>query len=258
MTRNIRLDVFISRRFGMSRERAKNYIGNGKAIVNNKTVIKPAYLISLADKVFLDEGEDFVGRGGYKLQKALIEFNIDVRGEVCLDVGAAVGGFTDCLLKRGAKLVYACDVGTSQLDERLRRDERVVNFENADIRDLELNEKVGFASVDVSFVSLTKIIFFVRRFLRPNGIIVALIKPQYEIGVEFKGSLKNKKLHKRVLTNVLTELESFKLYCADLTFSPIKGKSGNIEYLALLSEEKPTRQTFILDEIINSAFWEAK
>jgi 23S rRNA (cytidine1920-2'-O)/16S rRNA (cytidine1409-2'-O)-methyltransferase len=258
MTRNIRLDVFISRRFGMSRERAKSFIENGKAIVNNKIITKPAFLISTTDKVFLDAGEDFVSRGGYKLQKALSEFNIDVYGAVCLDVGAAKGGFSDCLLKRGAKLVYACDVGTAQLDERLKRDERVVSFENSDIRDLELNEKVDFASVDVSFISITKVIYFVKRHLRPGGALVGLIKPQYETGAGFKGAVKNKKLHKRILSSVLNEFETFGLYCAGLTYSPIKGKSGNIEYLAALCQEKPSGPKFILDEIIITAFLEAK
>jgi 23S rRNA (cytidine1920-2'-O)/16S rRNA (cytidine1409-2'-O)-methyltransferase len=258
MTRNIRLDIFISRRFGMSRERAKSFIANRKAIVNNKIIAKPAFLISMADRVFLDAGEDFVSRGGYKLQKALAKFNIDVYGAVCLDVGAAKGGFTDCLLKRGAKLVYACDVGSAQLDERLKRDERVVSFENYDIRDLELEEKADFASIDVSFISITKVIYFVKRHLRPGGAMVGLIKPQYETGAGFKGAVKNRKLHKRILSGVLTEFESFGLYCSDLTFSPIKGKSGNIEYLAELREEKPRETKFILDEIIITAFLEAK
>ncbi len=180
----------------------------------------------------------YVGRGGLKLQGALDRFGIDPAGRVCLDVGASTGGFTDCLLRRGARRVYAVDVGRDQLHPSLRADSRVVAMEETDIRAVEaLPEPVALAAVDVSFISLTLVLPAVVRLLAPDGQIVALIKPQFEVGpggVGKGGIVRDPAQHRRAVDRVLAAAEALGLACRQVIESPILGTEGNREFLAWL------------------------
>ena len=179
----------------------------------------------------------YVSRGGYKLEKAINSFGISLEGKTCMDVGSSTGGFTDCMLQGGAVKVFAVDVGTNQLAYKLRVDERVVSMEKTNVRYLEastLPSLVDFVSIDVAFISLTKILENVRTFMKDGAEIVCLIKPQFEAGREKvgnKGVVKDKKVHEEVICNVLTFACSCGFELLGLEFSPIKGPEGNIEYL---------------------------
>ena len=258
-----RLDVFISNNFNISRVLAKKYIVENKVYVNTKKVSKPAYKISPDEKIFIEFDEiNFVSRGGFKLSKAIKEFDIEVEDKVCIDVGSCTGGFTDCLLQYKAAEVYAVDVGTSQLHERLIANKKVISIENTNINDISediINEKVDIIVADVSFVSVTKIMKSIKRLIDENGDIIILIKPQFEVGIEFikKGIVKNKKIHKKILKELVDFFKHENLVVKNMTFSPIKGQKGNIEYLIhlkLCGDEK----IIFVDEVVDSAFNELK
>lgn len=239
-----RLDIFLTEKnFFDSRARAKAMIMAGKIFVNGQRVDKAGTLVSSDAQIkILGENLPFVSRGGLKLQKALNVFAIDLRGKIAADVGASTGGFTDCMLQRGAKMVYAIDVGYGQLAWKLRTDERVVNMERTNIRNVtaeNFSDAPNFASIDVAFISLEKVLPVVFEVLTADGEVVALIKPQFEAGREFVGKhgvVRDKKIHAAVIEKILSFAATTGFKIRGLDFSPVKGPEGNIEYLTHLSK----------------------
>ncbi len=235
----IRLDsALVSRDLAKSRARAKALIKQGCVLVNDHVVVKPAWHILDDDVIVVTEQlNPFVGRGGLKLAGALEHFNIDVANMTCLDIGASTGGFTDCLLQRGAKRVYALDVGSDQLDSALLVDNRVVNMPNTNIRDVvatDFDEYIDFIAVDVSFISLQLVIPHVRQLFNENTVALFLIKPQFEVGrsATHKGIVKNAKQHCTVLKFFIEQCNNYHLSVRNIIFSGIKGSKGNIEFIA--------------------------
>ncbi|MEF2146082.1 MAG: TlyA family RNA methyltransferase [Desulfovibrionaceae bacterium] len=243
MAAKVRADqLLFSQGLADSREKAKRLIMAGQVLLVSGSeavpVDKPGQQLREDDILELKQAERFVSRGGWKLLTAMEHFQLDVRDSVCLDAGASTGGFTDCLLQHGASKVYAVDVGTLQLHERLRADSRVVSMENTNLRhapDNLLPEPVDLVVIDVSFISLTLILPSCIRFLKPGGCIVALIKPQFELGPEKnrKGVVREEAHRQEAIQKVLDFVErEMRLTCAGVTPSAIKGPKGNQEYLA--------------------------
>ena len=235
-----RLDVLlVNGGFAPSREKAKVIIMSGKVFVNGQREDKAGSTFD-PEKITIEvKGSTlrYVSRGGLKLEKALKEFPLTVEGKICMDIGASTGGFTDCMLQNGAKKVYSVDVGHGQLDWKLRNDERVVCMEKTNFRYMQpqdIDDVLNFASVDVSFISLTKILIPARKLLSEKGEMVCLIKPQFEAGrdkVGKKGVVREKKVHEEVIRKILVFARLVGFDVLDLAFSPIKGPEGNIEYL---------------------------
>lgn len=242
-----RLDVLlVKRNLAGSREKAKAIIMSGIVYVDGQKEDKAG--TTFPEDVQIEvRGHTlpYVSRGGLKLEKALKCFDVSVEGKVCTDVGSSTGGFTDCMLQNGAVRVYAIDVGRGQLDWKLRQDERVVCMEKTNIRYVkpeDLGEPIDFSSIDVSFISLSKVLGPIRDYLTDNGQITALIKPQFEAGREKvgkKGVVRDKSTHIEVIDNVIAYALSIGFRALDLTFSPIKGPEGNIEYLVHLEKCQP-------------------
>lgn len=236
----IRLDIALVRRgLFATRERAQEAIGAGMVLVGGRPATKPALQVSEADAIEVTgDPVKYVGRGGLKLEGGLEHFAVDPAGRVCLDVGASTGGFTDCLLRRGARLVYAVDVGRDQLHADLRHDQRVVVMEGMDIRHLTALPQVpSLAAVDVSFISLTLVLPAVRRLIAPGGLVLALIKPQFELGpgmVGKRGVVKEPRLHRQAVDRVLQAAGALGLQTGPVIPSPITGTEGNQEFLTLL------------------------
>ena len=239
-----RLDVLLVQRgLSPSRERAKADIMSGLVFVAGQRVDKAGAPVA-EDAVIELRGAApaFVSRGGLKLEKALDTFGVDPAGKICLDCGASTGGFSDCLLQRGAKKLYAIDVGYGQLAWSVRSDERVVVMERTNIRYVtreQVPDPIELASLDVSFISLRLVLPTVKELLSPAGEIVCLIKPQFEAGKEKvgkKGVVRELETHKEVLRAFRENAASLGLTLTGLTFSPIKGPEGNIEYLAYLEK----------------------
>ena len=245
MGKRERLDkLLVEKGLVKSRERAKALIMAGKVLVDGRVVDKAGAPVSPDSKIEI-KGEDipFVSRGGLKLKTAIDEFGLKVDGFTCLDVGASTGGFTDCLLQHGAKKVYAVDVGKGQLDWKLRNDERVISIEGFNARYLtekEVPEKVDLVVIDVSFISLEKILPVVKQFLKPGAKVVALIKPQFELTKREvdrgKGVIRDPELHRKAIMKVLNFARSIGLYPEKLTLSKPRGPKGNKEFLVLLSQ----------------------
>ena len=237
-----RLDKLLAER-GLveSCERARSLILAGKVFVQGQRIDKAGSMV-LPDMEILIKGEDtpYVSRGGVKLEKALEEFQIDAKGMVAMDVGSSTGGFTDCLLKKGAERVYAIDVGYGQLDWKLRRDKRVVVLEKRNIRYLEkeeIPEEIDLAVIDVSFISLTMVIPKVLEFLKDGGRIIALIKPQFEVAkgeVGKGGIVKNSEKHREVVLKISEFADTLDLSVKGTIESPILGQKGNREFLIYL------------------------
>jgi 23S rRNA (cytidine1920-2'-O)/16S rRNA (cytidine1409-2'-O)-methyltransferase len=224
-----------------SREKAKRAIMAGKVLVAGQLVDRPSAPVAEDAGVELKAPEKFVSRGGHKLEAALDYFKVDVAGAVCVDIGASTGGFTDCLLQRGAARVHAVDVGKGQLAYTLRRDARVVVHDDVNARHLrpeQIGEAADVATVDVSFISLTKVLAAVIALLKPSGIIVALIKPQFEAGpanVGKGGVVKDAAVHERVVETVKTlATRQLGLRCDGVIESPLLGPAGNKEFLICL------------------------
>lgn len=243
MAEKKRLDVYMAENgLAESREKARALIMAGAVAVDGMTVTKPAETVAEGQQVTVRGGDDFVSRGGHKLEKAIDSFDIDLSGMVCIDVGASTGGFTDCMLQRGASFVYAVDVGYGQLAWRLRQDERVKVMERTNARYLEtemFERPASFASIDVSFISLKLILPALKRVLAPPYAIAALIKPQFEAGrgkVGKHGVVRDADTHIEVIENVLFAARDMGFVVRGLDFSPIKGPQGNIEYLAYLAD----------------------
>lgn len=238
----MRLDVYMTERgLCKSRAAAQSLIAAGGVLVNGKTAAKNALDVADSDEVtVLDSARlEFVGRGGVKLKHAVEHWKINLSGKLCVDVGASTGGFTDCMLRNGAAKVFAVDVGTNQLDETLRADERVISLENTDIRGFFLpdGETADFIGADVSFISLKLILPHIYRLLDSGGSAVVLIKPQFEAG---RKSLSKRGVvtDERTRLRVVTDISDFAYQCGfttlETTQSPINGGSGNVEYLLYL------------------------
>lgn len=240
-----RLDVLLVKRgFAQSREKAKAVIMTGNVFVGGQREDK-------AGSTFPENAAievrgtpmKYVSRGGYKLEKAMELWQISLENCICMDVGSSTGGFTDCMLQNGAQRVYAIDVGTNQLAWKLRQDERVVSMEKTNIRYVthdEVSEEIAFCSIDVAFISLTKVLPAVWNLLTGGGQVVCLVKPQFEAGREKvgkKGVVRDKGVHRDVVYRIITFAMAMGFSIRDLSFSPIKGPEGNIEYLLYL--EKP-------------------
>lgn len=240
-----RLDVLLTKRnLAASREKAKALIMAGVVYVNGQKEDKAG--TTFEDTAAIEVRGNtlpYVSRGGLKLEKAVSHFDLDLKGRICMDVGASTGGFTDCMLQNGAIKVYAVDVGHGQLDWKLRQDERVVCMERTNIRYLtpaDIGEPPSFVSIDVSFISLTKVLGPVKALMAPEGQIVCLIKPQFEAGREKvgkKGVVRDKAVHLEVIEKVMRFALSLDFEILHLEFSPIKGPEGNIEYLLHLKKQ---------------------
>lgn len=253
-----RLDVLlVSRGLAESREKAKAIIMSGNVFVDGQREDKAGTTFD-ADKVTIEiKGHTlkYVSRGGLKLEKAMKQFSITLEGKVCMDIGASTGGFTDCMLQNGAVKVYSVDVGHGQLAWKLRNDERVVCMEKTNFRYLlreDIADDLDFASVDVSFISLTKILLPARRLLKNHGQMVCLIKPQFEAGKEKvgkKGVVREPEIHREVIEKVIDYAFSLGFDVLNLEFSPIKGPEGNIEYLVYLEKnEERMKETMEITE----------
>ncbi len=237
-----RLDVFVLEK-GLvpSRQRAKAMIMAGKIMVNNRPITKAGHLVGSDEQIEI-RGFDmpYVSRGGLKLEGALRRFDLKLQNKVCLDVGASTGGFTDCLLQNGAARVYAVDVGYGQLAWKLRQDPRVVVIERTNIRHIRketISEPIDLATIDVSFISLKIVIPVVKTFLKDKAIILALIKPQFEVGrdqVGKGGVVKDPALHKAVIHRLAAHFEALGLTCETVIPSAIRGPKGNREFFSLL------------------------
>lgn len=251
-----RLDVLlVKRNLASSREKAKAIIMSGNVFVDGQREDKAG--TSFSEEVQIEvrgHALPYVSRGGLKLEKAMKNFDVSMEGKVCTDVGSSTGGFTDCMLQNGAVKVFAIDVGHGQLDWKLRQDERVVCMEKTNIRYVQpedLGEPIDFSSIDVSFISLTKVLLPIRNYLKENGEIVALIKPQFEAGREKvgkKGVVREKSTHIEVIEKVTNYAVSIGFEVAALEFSPIKGPEGNIEYLVHL-KKRPEEEARIVESV---------
>ncbi len=241
-----RLDVLlVEQGFAESREKAKALIMSGIVYVDQRkedkagTMFQETQTIEVRGKTL-----PYVSRGGLKLEKAMKSFGISLSGKICMDVGASTGGFTDCMLQNGAEQVFSVDVGHGQLAWKLRNDPRVVCMEKTNIRYVtpeDIGVLLDFSSIDVSFISLTKVLSPVCQLLKEDGEAVALIKPQFEAGREKvgkKGVVRDKEVHKEVIRMVTEYAKEILFYPAALDFSPVKGPEGNIEYLLCLSKRK--------------------
>lgn len=242
-----RLDVLVFEKgLADSREKARALIMSGLVYIDHQKYDKPGEAVAEDSEIEIrGKAVPYVSRGGLKLEKAMREFPVDIHGAVCMDVGASTGGFTDCMLQNGAAKVYAVDVGYGQLAWSLRTDPRVVNLERTNARYLtreQIPEKIFLSSVDVSFISLTKILPAIHELLQEGGYAVCLIKPQFEAGREKvgkKGVVRDPSVHADVIQAVLGFARETGFAVHALTFSPVKGPEGNIEYLVCLQKTDP-------------------
>ncbi len=258
----MRIDSFlVENKIIKSRERAKEHIKNGDITINGKVVLKPSTEVSENDNVeFTGTALKYVGRGGLKLEKAIDTFGIDINGKICMDIGASTGGFTDCMLQNGADYVYAVDVGHDQLDKKLCSDSRVCNMEKTNFNELfpeYFDPYPCFFSVDVSFVSLKKIIPKLSDFMREGSSAAVLIKPQFEAGksdIGKNGIVKDKKVHIRVLNEIIAFFSQNELTIEKLDYSPICGGDGNVEYLSYVVRSNDTAAVNDVMSIVEAAF----
>lgn len=238
----------------------------GHVKINDEYITKAGFQINPTKEYeIVVKSMPFVSRGGFKLKKALDTFPVKIEGRICLDAGASTGGFTDCLLQNGAKFVYAADVGYGQLDWKIRSDERVKTIERTNLKNCAFeeiyseNEPIADLLVsDLSFISLTKVLPNLKNLLSPDfHEMILLIKPQFEAGkekVEKGGVVRDKKVHKEVIENVINCAKELNYSINDLTFSSIKGPSGNIEYLIWLSSHNENKATLDIKNIVETAF----
>lgn len=256
-----RLDIMlVNRGLAASREKAKAIIMSGIVFVDGQREDKAGSTFD--EKVNIEvKGTTlkYVSRGGLKLEKAMSHFDVTLQDKVCMDVGSSTGGFTDCMLQNGAIKVYAVDVGHGQLDWKLRNDERVVCMEKTNIRYVtpeQIAQPPAFVSIDVSFISLTKVLGPVKELMTEDGEIVCLIKPQFEAGREKvgkKGVVRDRNVHKEVIHMVMDYAQTIGFVLCNLEFSPIKGPEGNIEYLLHLSKDSSRKPGVIDVEAVVSA-----
>lgn len=261
-----RLDVLLVKKgLAESREKAKAIIMTGNVFVDGQREDKAGATFEEEKVEITVKGNTlkYVSRGGLKLEKAIANFGVNVEEKICMDIGASTGGFTDCMLQNGATKVYSVDVGHGQLAWKLRNDERVVCMEKTNFRYLtreDIEDDLDFASVDVSFISLTKILLPARNLLKDNGKMVCLIKPQFEAGKEKvgkKGVVREQKVHVEVIEKIFDFLDILDFSFLALDFSPIKGPEGNIEYLIYI-EKKPNLSESHLEDTESSVLLRLK
>lgn len=247
----MRLDLFlVENGIVKTRTRAKDLILEGKVLVNGKVCNKVSLDIT-NQEVILESDFKYVSRGGYKLEEAINSFKLDFNDKVVVDIGSSTGGFTDCALQNGAKHVYSIDVGTDQLDEKIKANPLVTSMEETNFLDVShFDLEIDYYIMDVSFVSITKILPHIKK-LGGNK-IVTLIKPQFEVGYlgTKTGIIKDKKKHLEILESLISYIKDLGLNVTNLTYSPIKGKSGNIEYLCYIGEKM---NSFDLKKIVSEA-----
>jgi len=250
-----RLDVLlVEKGLAESREKAKRTIMAGLVKVNGRVEDKPGSAFDIDSEIEVTGKEcPYVSRGGLKLEKGIEEWDIDCKDAVCMDMGASTGGFTDCMLQHGATKVYAIDVGYGQLDYKLRTDDRVVNMEKTNIRYLDtdlIEEPIDLISIDVSFISLSHMLPVAAEVLSDDGLVFCLVKPQFEAGKEQVGKggiVRDSKVHEEVIEKVMGYAEDNGLHPLKLSYSPIKGSKGNIEYILLLSPKKCDNKLTVKD-----------
>lgn len=262
MNKKARIDLLlVERGFFETREKAKRNIMAGLVLVNNEKIYKPGEMVDINKEITIKGNIcPFVSRGGYKLEKALKAFNIDLKGKIMVDIGASTGGFTDCALQNGANLVYAIDVGYNQLDWKIRTHPQVITIEKCNFRyatiDLFTNGLPQFASIDVSFISLRLILPVLKTILEKNGEVVALIKPQFEAGrtlVGKNGIIRDKTVHIMVIKDIISFCETNLYQVLNLTYSPIKGSEGNIEFLLHLKNNYENKSNLEIENIVTLA-----
>ena len=266
LKKKMRLDEYLcENEYFEDLEVAKKQIMAGNIIINEQKMDKPGIIISL-DKIktvrIKEKNIPYVSRGGLKLKKAIDVFDLNFKDKIILDIGASTGGFTDCSLQNGAKLVYAIDVGTNQLDWKLRNHSQVVSIENKHINDLEKNEikdEIEIIVMDISFISIKKVLYKIKEFLSENSYAVFLIKPQFEAEKEYidKGIVRDLEIHKKIILDIVEDAKNYDLFLENLTISPIKGTKGNIEYLAKFSK-KNIFSDKEMEEIIDNNIREEK
>ena len=242
-----------------SREKAKRLIMSGEVFKGTERIEKAGQLLDEDAKLNIKSNSlKYVSRGGFKLEKAIDLYNLDLKDSICVDIGASTGGSTHCMLMNGAKKVYAIDVGYNQLDYSLQIDDRVVSMERTNIRNFDtslIEDEIDFASIDVSFISLELVLPKAVELVKDGGEIVALIKPQFEAGREKvgkKGIVRDKKVHKEVLEKIISLAKELDLSIRGLTYSPIKGAKGNIEFLIYLEKTNREDSNFCIDTLIDS------
>lgn len=266
MSEKIRLDVaLVNDGHAESREKAKALIMAGIVYVNNQKCDKAGDTVKESDIIEVrGEKLPYVSRGGLKLEKAMKVFKISLEGCICADIGASTGGFTDCMLQNGAAKVYAIDVGYGQLAWKLRCDQRVVNLERTNFRYVtneQVDNPLDFASVDVSFISLSLILPVMRTLMKDGAKAVCLIKPQFEAGKENvgkKGVVRDKKVHIAVIEKIISLLSDNKFSLLGLTFSPVKGPEGNIEYLCFIEKSDSPENTagITAEQVVDESYTE--
>lgn len=258
-----RIDIeLVKRGIFETRNKAQNEIKNKIIFCNNICITKPSFDVTDTDIIEI-KGEKlkYVSRGGLKLEKAIKEFNIDLKNKILIDIGSSTGGFSDVAIQNDIKKIYAIDVGTNQFDKTLRLNNKINLYENTDFRNIDNNiiNDANIASIDVSFISVTKLTSKLKELTNLKEII-CLIKPQFECGKEvsdkYKGVPLNKEVHKSVIENVIKSFKDNNYYINSLTSSPIKGGNGNIEYLAYFKRDK--ERSINIEEVVNKAFFSRK
>ncbi len=239
-----RLDVLIfEKNLAESRSKAQALVMAGEVLVNGEKITKAGFQVCEDDVIEIEKQNPYVSRGGLKLESVLRLFELDFTDKICMDIGASTGGFTDCMLQHGAKKVYAVDVGTAQLHYKLRNDPRVVNIENVNFRYFDkalLKDDIDIITIDVSFISLDKILPLASEIILPSGYIIAMIKPQFELepGEVKKGVVKDETLRRKAIDKIKAVSENLNLYVLKEQDSGLKGPKGNLEHFVLLSRNK--------------------
>ncbi len=249
----MRLDVYLfENNYFESREKASFAIKSGAICVDNKVILKPSYDITYQKVDITLDVNPFVSRGGFKLDHAIKYFNLNFQNKTVLDIGASTGGFTDVALQNNAKKIICVDVGSNQLHEKIKSNDKVEFYENLNILDFDTKEVFDYMVMDVSFVSIKTIIPSLLKFFTSNNYLVALIKPQYEVGkVNIKnGVIKDPKIHLNVLLDTISFIENLDLHVLNITASPISGKMGNKEYLVLISKSSNGKLTLNVKNLI--------
>ncbi len=260
-----RLDSsLVKRGLALSRQQAKRLIKSGYVLINDRAATKPAQPVDEADQVIVlaNDSARYVSRAGFKLERALNVFQVDVNAKICLDIGASTGGFTDCLLQRGAAKVYALDVGHDQLANKLRLDKRVVEMSGTNIRHVtteDFDQPIDLICVDVSFISLALVLPVIRQLCNRQTIVICLIKPQFEVGKQAigKGVVKSAKLHNEVLLSFVDHCKNSQLNVRNISFSSIKGNKGNIEFIAIATTADITSNSWSeaqINKIVNQCY----
>lgn len=257
-----RLDLLLVKKgFFQSREKAKRSIMAGIVFVDGQRSDKAGNMIDIDAEIEVKGSScPYVSRGGLKLEKSIKDFKLRLQNKICMDIGASTGGFTDCMLQNGARKVYSIDVGYGQLDWKLRRNERVINIEKCNVRYLDfdlIKEPIDFISIDVSFISLRLVFPVVVKLLSKEGEMVCLIKPQFEAGrsqVGKKGIVKDMEIHKEVIQKVIEYAKYNGLHPYDISYSPITGAKGNIEFLLYVGKKENLRyNSSNIDDVVRNS-----